>query len=115
MSAGSQPDLVSLECQLAIGGGEGYEQILAEDATVVVPGATMDKAQTVAAMRESEGWDGFSFDNPRRLEPSAGCAGLVYLFSGRRGEFTYRAILTSFYVEREGRWRLLFHQQTPLR
>lgn len=55
MSAGSQPDLVSLECQLAIGGGEDYEQ-----GRLLLRGA-------------------------RRLEPSAGCAGLVYLFSrGRR-------------------------------
>ena len=114
MSAGSQQELVALECKLATGGGEDCERILAEEATVVVPGATMDKAQTVEAMRQGQGWDGFSFDNPRRLEPSAGCAGLVYLFSGRRGGSTYRAVLTSLYVERNGRWRLIFHQQTPL-
>ncbi len=106
--------LLGLERELAGGGGEEYERILAPEAFVIVPGATMDKPQTVAAMRASEGWEEFELLEPRLLEIAPGCAALLYTFEGRRGDSAYRAALTSVYAERESAWRLVLHQQTPL-
>jgi len=106
--------LLALERELAGGGGEEYERILAPQAVVIVPGATMDKVQTVAAMQESEGWDEFELEGARLLEITADSAALVYTFQGRRGETTYRAALTSVYARQDDHWHLVLHQQTPL-
>ena len=54
--------LIGLERDLAAGGGEEYRRALSKDAVVIVPGATMGKEETIAAMEESEGWDEFSID-----------------------------------------------------
>jgi hypothetical protein len=55
-------DLIwEIERDLADGRGDAYERHLAPEAIVVVPGMTLDKAATVAAMDASPGWDEWSF------------------------------------------------------
>ncbi|HET8758459.1 MAG TPA: nuclear transport factor 2 family protein [Solirubrobacteraceae bacterium] len=107
--------LFALERELAHGSGDTYQRLLADHAVVVVPGMTMDKPQTVAAMNASPGWDAVAFADQKVTELSDQAALLTYRFLGRRGDdFDYKALMGSVYVLRGEEWRLAFHQQTPL-
>jgi hypothetical protein len=106
--------LLRIEHELARGDGATYEQHLAEQALVVIPGDTLDRAATVEVMDSSPGWDEVSIGEEavRGLGPDV--ALLTYLFRGRRGHDHYAATLSSAYVrDGEGCWKLAFHQQTP--
>ena len=106
--------LLRIEHELARGDGATYAQHLAEEALVVVPGDTLDRAAAVEAMDASPGWDEVSIGEEalRGLGPDA--ALLTYRFRGRRGHEHYTATLSSAYVkDGEGCWKLAFHQQTP--
>lgn len=102
--------LMTIERRLAEGSGPDYEEVLSKDALVVVPGAVLDKAQCVAAMNESPGWDRVELGSPRVIE-GPGVATVVYEFTGVRGDTTYTAVLSSSYRLPEA--TLYLHQQTP--
>jgi hypothetical protein len=107
--------LFALERELAHGDGDTYQRLLTDGAVVVVPGMTMDKAQTVDAMNASPGWDAVGFAEERVTELNAEAALLTYRFLGRRGDdLDYKALMGSVYVMSGQGWRLAFHQQTPL-
>lgn len=106
--------LLRIEHELARGDGATYEQHLAEEALVVIPGDTLDRAATIETMDALQGWDEVSIGEEavRGLGPDA--ALLTYRFRGRRGHDHYAATLSSAYVrDGEGHWKLAFHQQTP--
>jgi hypothetical protein len=106
--------LHALERELAYGDGDTYQRLLTDGAVVVVPGATMDKPQTVAAMNASPGWDAIAFADQRLTQLNDEAALLTYRFLGRRGDdFDYKALMGSVYVLHGQEWRLAFHQQTP--
>jgi hypothetical protein len=106
--------LLRIEHELARGDGATYERHLAEEAQVVIPGDTLDRAATVEAMDASEGWDEVSIGEEEVRELGPDVALLTYLFRGRRGQDHYAATLSSAYVkDGEGCWKLAFHQQTP--
>ena len=109
-------DLIwGIERDLAAGSGDVYERHLAAEAIVVVPGMTLDKAGTVAAMDASPGWDEWSFGEETVRELGDDGVVLNYRFDGRRGETAYAAVLTSVYRrDGDGEPRLVLHQQTPL-
>lgn len=106
--------LLPLERALAAGGGDAYRERLAEEAVIVVPGAVLDRVSCIAAMDASAGWDDFAFEGVRALPVGSDAGMLTYTFTGRRGDQTYRAVLTSVYVKRDGEWLMVLHQQTPL-
>lgn len=107
--------LVAIERELAAGDGEAYRKHVREDALVIVPGETLDKEGTVAAIEEAGGWDRFEVIDPRAVQLREGAALVTYLFNGIRGGFDYSALLSSAYVcDEGGTWKLVFHQQTPV-
>jgi hypothetical protein len=107
--------LYELERELGGGTGETYRRLLTEDAVVVVPGARMSKEQTAQAMDASPGWDEIVFEDTSSVRLTENAVLLTYRFTGRRGdEFVYAALMGSVYVNREGGWRMAFHQQTPI-
>ena len=106
-------ELMAIERELALGRGDVYARVLHDDAVVVVPGAVLTRAECVAAMDESAGWDDIDLAEPRLVE-SGTTATVVYGFTGVRGTSTYTATLASTYTRDDGgAWRLLVHQQTP--
>ena len=110
---GVTDELMAIERELALGRSDVYERVLHDDAVVVVPGAVLTRAQCVAAMDESPGWDDVDLGAPQLVE-SGTTATVVYDFTGARGRETYRATLASTYTrDGAGTWRLLLHQQTP--
>jgi hypothetical protein len=106
--------LMALDERLAGGGPDEYRELLIDDALLVVPDMVLSKELTIEAMGDSPGWDDLRLSEGRltRLSPSS--AVVTYRFDGRRGESAYSAIMSSAYIEREGAWKLAFHQQTPV-
>lgn len=112
---GLMETLLEHERELSRGDGDAYRRLLTDDAVVIVPGMTLDKDQTAAAIDESPGWDRVDMSEVRLIRPTEDTAVLAYRFSGRRGEqFAYEAQLSSVYVHDGDSWRLVLHQQTPI-
>jgi hypothetical protein len=100
----------------ALSGPDGaafYEDAMADEGLMVFPGMVMTKPEAVAAIRAAPPWRRFSLSNIRTT--TDGCAGLVtYTANAERDPgTTYTATMSSVYVRRAGRWRLLLHQQSP--
>jgi hypothetical protein len=107
-------ELLDIEQRLASGDGDTYRSILLPEAIVIVPGARMGLEDTAAAIDAGQGWDRFALTEPQ-LATVADARLLTYTFDGVRGEdVRYRALMSSLYVCVDDRWRLAFHQQTPL-
>ena len=106
--------LLAFEHALATGRGDAYRARLAEDALVVVPGFVLDRDATIEAMDASPGWDDVDLSGATTRSVGADGAVLTYTFTGRRGDDEYRAVLSSAYARRDGDWKLVLHQQTPL-
>lgn len=104
-------ELMTAERLLASGHGPVYDAVLAEDAIVIVPAQVLGKAECVAAMGESPGWDTAQFTSARLID-SGSTATVVYTFRGTRGDDEYSAILSSSYRMPEK--KLFLHQHTPL-
>jgi hypothetical protein len=106
-------EIMAIETQLAEGDGSTYERYLTDDAIVVVPGASMTKQETVAAMADSPGWLCVRLVGASFRELADGVVLLSYDFHGERSQMEYDARLTSIYRRTEEGWRMAFHQQTP--
>jgi hypothetical protein len=70
--------------------------------------------EVIAAVADGTNWDESELDEVRVTHPAPGTAVVVYRASARRGENAYRCYAGSVYVERDGSWKLAFHQQTPI-
>src|SRR5690349_15798646 len=79
-------EILAIETQLASGDDSTYERFLTEDALVIVPGAAMSKAETVAAMADSPGWLCVKLEGPTFLEIGDEHVLLSYDFHGERSQ-----------------------------
>lgn len=94
-------------------GREFYGEMLADDAVVVVPGAVLDKEQTLASWDGVPPWQWYDLVRRHVLDLD-GAAVLVYDVTARRAlEPPYHATVSSTYARRPEGWRLVVHQQTP--
>ena len=110
-----EQELPEIEHELAAGSDYEYRERLAEDAVVIVPGRALTKAETVAAMRESPGWDAFRIADPQVIRSGPDVVGVTYRFEGTRdAEYGYAALMSSVYSRAGGDWKLVLHQQTPI-
>src|SRR3954447_26263147 len=106
--------LLTIERTLGGGTGDAYREHLTDDAVVVVPGAAISREQTAFAIDATPGWDEFEITDERVVELTDDSALLTYRWSSRRGDETYEALMSSFYVRQpDGTWKLALHQQTP--
>lgn len=46
---GLRDELLKIEHRLAVGGGDEYREVLADDALVIVPGAVLDKSAALSS------------------------------------------------------------------
>ena len=101
----------------ALSGRDGatfYQDLMAEDGLMIFPGAILDKAASIRAIAAAEPWGSFELSEVRVIAPTADTGAVSYRAEARRdNDQPYRALMSSFYARREGRWRLLLHQQTP--
>ncbi|MDP9189250.1 MAG: nuclear transport factor 2 family protein [Actinomycetota bacterium] len=105
-----------LEIEHALGGGtaEDYDEHLAEESVLVMPGMVLGKRETIEAIGNEPSWDEFTITDERLVEVSDDARVLTYRWNSKRGETSYEALMSSTYARRDGAWKLVFHQQTPL-
>ena len=116
-------NLIALEEQgwqaLATGGEAAkalYDSLLAEDAIMVFPGGMLleGKAHILGAI-DSQPWASFRLDRQRVIWLADNAAVVVYeVTAQRKGAAPYIALISSSYALREGQWKLVLHQQTPV-
>jgi hypothetical protein len=108
-------ELVALERRFWLeASGELYREHAALELVMAFPDPTgiVDRETAIPMVAP---WDGVALDDVRHVELAPDVAALVYRAEGRLGEAErYRAVVTSVYVRRDGRWLLALHQQTPL-
>jgi hypothetical protein len=91
------------------------EEWLADEALMIVPGMVIDRATFLQALAHEQPWANHRIDEPRTVRLTDESAALVYRVTAQRdGRPEFAGLLTSVYVKRAGRWRLLLHQQTPM-
>ena len=100
----------------ALSGPDGaafYEDAMADDGLMVFPGMVMTKREAVAAIRAAPPWRHFALSD-MRTAADGDAALITYTANAERDPgTTYEATMSSVYVRRAGRWRLLLHQQSP--
>ena len=89
---------------------------MAADGLMVFPGLVLDKAATIMAIANEPPWKSYDLVDVKVISATSDCGIVVYRAAAEReGEATYRALMSSVYARREGDWRLVLHQQTPVR
>ena len=95
-------------------GAAFYDDLMADDGVMVFPGVVLDKAATVDAIAGASAWQSFDLTDIRVIEAAPDSGFVTYRATAQRaGEEPYRALMSSVYARRDGRWRLVLHQQTP--
>lgn len=95
-------------------GAAFYEDLMADDGLMVFPGLTLDKPAAIRAIAGERPWATFRLEEVRLVE-AGDMAVVTYRATAERpGEGSaYRALMSSVYARRDGRWRLILHQQSP--
>ena len=102
------------EALSAPGGEAFYADVMADDGLMVFPDLVLDKDRSLRAISAERPWSSFELSDVRvmSLTPDSGL--VTYHARAERGTAApYRALMTSVYAWREGRWQLVLHQQTP--
>jgi len=92
-----------------------YERVLDDAVVMLLPGGLrLDDRATVIASLAGPPWASYDLESPRVLPLGEDTAVVTYGVVARRdGAAPYSALMSSVYVRRGGRWRLVLHQQTP--
>jgi uncharacterized protein (TIGR02246 family) len=112
-------ELASLERRgwEALSGPDGesfYADLMADDGYMVFPGLVLGREETLRAVKQAAPWSAFELSDLRVVEAAPDSAVVIYRALARRDDTApYRALMSSAYVRRDGRWRLILHQQTP--
>lgn len=110
-------ELLELEkCFWDAAGNAGfYAEHFAQDGLIALAMGVMGQAEVMEAMESADPWTEHSLDSPRLVEISPDVAALVYRASARRAgdRSDYEVVVSSVYVRRSDRWKLILHQQTP--
>jgi hypothetical protein len=94
-----------------------YDYVLTIDAIMVFPGGLLirGKSAILDSIREAEPWLKYRLDDVQILDLSANTRGVVYRANAQRAEHVeYNALMSSLYVRQDGRWKMAFHQQSPV-
>jgi len=96
-------------------GAAFYEDVMADDGLMVFPGLVLDKRQTIRAMAAERPWTSFDLSDIRVITATSDSAVVTYRAKAiRAGSGPYDAFMTTVYARRDRRWRVVFHQQTPV-
>lgn len=113
-----EAEVLDLERQFWLIGGVRpafWQEHFADDGIIALPMGIMDKAQTVAVMGESGGWEWVQFGEARFVHTESTVIVSYQATARGEGELDdYTAVISSAYQKRDGRWILVFHQQSPI-
>ena len=96
-------------------GAAYYQEHMADDGVMVFGGGIlMSKADVLASIARVAPWTRFRIEAPRASALGADSGALTYrAVAQRAGQPEFRALISSVYVRRNGRWLLALHQQSP--
>lgn len=110
--------LLALEQGLWKGDRAVYEELLAEDALMAFPdpAGLVGRDAILSSVDRAPRWASVDITEPEVRSLNTGAMLLVYRAVARRAGETalYAALAASVYATRDGDWRLVFHQQTPV-
>jgi hypothetical protein len=97
-------------------GADFYGELMTPDAVMVLaPGVVLDRDAVVASLGDAPPWHEYLISDARCLEADRDTAVLVYTGRASRDDGApFHALMSSVYSRREGRWRLVLYQQTPV-
>jgi hypothetical protein len=111
-------ELIELERRFWFAGGDPdfYREATTDDVLMVFPApyGILDRGEIVTEVADGSEWAEVDLEQARVVRLAPGTAVVTYKASARGargGEYTCYA--SSVYLERDGDWRLAFHQQTP--
>lgn len=111
-----QDSLLAKEHGIWTGGATDYRRTLDDDCLIAfteVAGVT--SRDTIADQADDSRWHDLDLEVEGFLQPTDDVALLTYRASAvRANDEPYEARVSSGYVCRNGDWKLMFHQQTPL-
>lgn len=113
-----EEQLLALEKKFWTGDSAFYEQNVDESCLIAFTrdmAGVMSNKDLAATVKSGNRWTNLEVDLKGLIRPSDDTAILSYEGHATResGE-DYAALVSSGYVKRDGRWKLVFHQQTPL-
>ncbi len=111
-----QDELLDIEKTLWAGGVADYRRALDSDCLVAFDrmAGVSSRDQIAATVEDSHRWHDLEIKVDGLLQPTDDVAILTYHASAVRDEQPYEALVSSGYVRRDGGWKMMFHQQTPL-
>jgi hypothetical protein len=109
-------DLLKMEKQLWSGGQREYRDALDSDCLVAFTEmAGVSSRDAIASQASANRWHDVDIDVDGLLRPTDDVAILTYhVHAVREQNMPYDAVVSSGYVRRDGAWKMMFHQQTPL-
>lgn len=111
-----EEQLLDLDRQLWSGGPDAYRAILDDDCLLAFTemAGVSDREAVARTADTPQRWRDVELEPEGVVQPTPAVAILTYRASATRGDEQYRALVSSGYVKRDGGWKLMFHQQTPL-
>jgi hypothetical protein len=110
-------ELLTLEHQFWRGDAGFYRRQLTEHAVMVFPetAGVLTRDKVVDAIASAPRWAEVRIDEPRFVGLTQESVLVTYKATARRDGDTkdYVALVSSVYVNRDGSWKLAFHQHTP--
>jgi uncharacterized protein (TIGR02246 family) len=94
-------------------GADFYDDLMTGDGLMVFSGLILDKQGALRAIAAARPWSRHALDDVRVIGDDRTAVIAYHAVAQRTGEEEYRARMSSTYVRRAGRWRLLLHQQSP--
>ena len=109
-------DLVAIERKLWSGGKAAYRRTLDDSCLLAFAAmAGVSSRDTIADQADASRWRDLKMEIEGFLQPTDDVALLTYLAHVERADHQpYAARVSSGYVKRDGGWKMMFHQQTPL-
>lgn len=113
-------DLLSIERELWGSEAEAYRRNLDDDCLVVFTemSGVWSRDEVAGMVEGGESWRDVEMEVEGIVRPGPDFAVLTYRAKALRGEGEseerYHALVSSGYVNRDGPWKMVFHQQTPL-
>ncbi|MEV0646023.1 nuclear transport factor 2 family protein [Phytomonospora sp. NPDC050363] len=91
-----------------------YRDVLHEDAVMLFPGGMrLAGREEILSTMDAPPWESYALTELAVSLPADGVGVVDYVVGAVRGGKPYAALVSSHYIERDGKWLLYFHQHTP--
>lgn len=99
-----------------LGGADTFEALMARECLMVFgPMGIMTGKDIPESLRQAPRWVEVDIGETTLLQPTDNVLVLAYrVIARRQNDEPYKALCSSTYVDQDGQWKIVQHQQTPL-